>query len=213
MNLLTFDPAKAPPADLRAAQTPLADLHFYPREKIDGENGPMTRRALAGYAAATTGDLADVAASQIGATEDPAGSNSGAVVRMYQAAATDEGGTGWAWCAAFVCWCIARWFASSPRAPRGIKLPTTASAFEFEDWGRKVGAKILRPGVKGFSVQRGDIVIYTFSHIGIAGAQDGSGTLHVIEGNTNDDGGREGFKVINHPRYVAKVKCIVRLPA
>ena len=40
---------------------------------------------------------------EVGTTESPYGSNSGARVRQYQAA-TYLGGSGWPWCGAFTCW-------------------------------------------------------------------------------------------------------------
>jgi hypothetical protein len=49
-------------------------------------------------------EVAAIALSQVGTMEVPVGSNTGPMVKQYQAA-TDLGGTGWPWCAAFVEWC------------------------------------------------------------------------------------------------------------
>lgn len=58
---------------------------------------------------------------------------------------------------------------------------------------------------------RGDIVVYTFSHIGIVDGT-GSGSVQTIEGNTNEQGSREGTTCRKKQRALAQVRCFIRLP-
>lgn len=158
--------------------------------------------------------LAIIAESQIGKHET--GTNTGSDVIRYQRA-TNIKGTGWAWCAAFVCWCIAQLFALKLKSLglRSSELPTTARAFEFEAWGRKIGAMVWRKGSKDrpFSPERGDIVIYTFSHIGIVTrGLNAAGKFEAVEGNTGKAGQREGTHVLPKPRGMSEVRCLIRLP-
>src|ERR1700719_346043 len=54
----------------------------------------------------TVGDeIAHIAESQIGTQEDAAHTNRGSAILKYQQA-TNLGGQGWPWCAAFVDWCV-----------------------------------------------------------------------------------------------------------
>ena len=58
---------------------------------------------------------------------------------------------------------------------------------------------------------KGDIVVFTFSHIGIV-ERGGNGALHTIEGNTNAEGSREGTTCRRKQRSLAQVRCLIRLP-
>ena len=210
MNILTFNPAIASTDDIMGVQSFLATKEFYPRELgLDGEFGEGSTRALKGYKAACTGDVVAVATSQIGAQETPIGSNSGPIVNLYMDATGDRGNRE-PWCADFVSWCFQRWAANTSKPP-GFEMPRTASAFGMEDYGASVkGAKVLQS--HALAPQPGDIVVYKFSHVGILQSVGNDGTLHVVEGNTNADGSREGYEVYLHPRYLSSVRSLVRLP-
>lgn len=158
--------------------------------------------------------LAAIAESQIGTQEDSAHTNRGAAILKYQQAAS-LGGQGWPWCAAFVDWCVESFITRFPGLC-GVRIedrPTTASAFDFEDWGKAHACEVFTDPKRA---QRGDILIFTFSHIGIVDSNDG-GTLCTVEGNTNDDGGRDGYEVAHrdrsHEAVHGLVRCFVRLPA
>ena len=143
------------------------------------------------------------AASQIGVHEDPWGSNSGPKVRMYQAA-TFLGGTGWPWCAAFVCWVWKQ---------GGHPLPyNTASAYGMLDWAKRNGwaipSKQLTPG---------DPVVFNVGsgHVSIFERWEGE-TIHTIDGNHLNQvmrvarphsvvaGGIHVPEVATHPVHVPK---------
>lgn len=58
---------------------------------------------------------------------------------------------------------------------------------------------------------KGDIVVYTFSHIGIVEGT-GSGSINTIEGNTNEQGSRAGTTCRRKQRALAQVRCFIRMP-
>lgn len=141
------------------------------------------------------------------------GNNRGPTVQRYQAA-TWLAGTGWAWCAAFVCWVVFQALQLT-----GIALknrPRTAGAWDFENYANGgYGPTPFKLMPRGTRPQRGDIVTFTWSHIGICtGANDRQ--THTIEGNTgpgtnlrdaNTPGG-DGVWEKTHPHN--KIRRIIR---
>jgi hypothetical protein len=60
-------------------------------------------------------------------------------------------------------------------------------------------------------IKAGDVVIFTFSHIGIAlGSPDKKGNVPTVEGNTNGAGSREGDGVYRKVRHVSKIRSRIR---
>jgi hypothetical protein len=60
-------------------------------------------------------------------------------------------------------------------------------------------------------VKRGEVVVYSFSHVGIAETDsDATGTFNAIEGNTTAAGEREGGAVMRKRRKVGLVRSVVR---
>ena len=149
--------------------------------------------------------LADIAESQIGTQEDSAHTNRGAAILKYQQA-TSLDGQGWPWCAAFVDWCVEQ----SGLLSDNLR-PKTASAFDLIDWGKSSGCTVFYPGSVA-TPQRGDIVVYAFSHCGIVADPGDGQTFAAIEGNTNEDGGRDGYEVARRVRSRGSVKAFIRLP-
>ena len=89
-----------------------------------------------------------------------------------------------------------------------FKRPTTAAAFGFEEWAKREGAVYKNPR----SVKRGDVVVYSFSHIGIADSDsDKDGSFTAREGNTNVAGGRECGAVLRKVRKMGLVRSSVRI--
>ena len=182
---------------------------------LDGLMGPKTARAESDWyqnrlqPEGTPDSFAEILAlaaeSQIGQREF--GNNGGDAVRKYQSATWLPIGS-WPWCAAFVCWCFK---SASKQSPTAIKRPQTAAAWDFENWARKEGAKLIKPAT-GTKVRRGDILVYTFSHIGIAiGDEQLDGKVSTVEGNTNSKGAREGDGVYKKTRNRLKIRSIIRL--
>ncbi len=193
-----------------AAQAELVSLRFLPPALGgDGEWGEGSTRAFAGLTAATSGDAVAIAVSQIGAKELPDHNNDGPIVNLYLGQCGLAGDNA-AWCACFVSWVLARWAQNTARKPE-FAIPSTPAAWGFEQFDGKDGAKVFHPQRDKTLLKRGDIVMYTFSHVGILLEQAGD-VLHVIEGNTNSDGSRDGYEVIQHPRYLSNVRSVLRLP-
>lgn len=159
----------------------------------------------------TIAKLAEIAELEIGRHEEPRGSNKGPQIEKYLRATTLAGG-GWPWCAAFVCWCVAQWARGTQAMPLPLR-PTTASAFGFIGWAKE-HARVL-PGMgASLDVQRGDIVVYAWSHIGIVVTppQIGAQQFFSVEGNTDTAGSREGWEVARRPRKRSDVRAFIRLP-
>jgi hypothetical protein len=155
--------------------------------------------------ASLSDELARIAETQIGVRETK--NNGGESITGYQAATWLPVGP-WAWCAAFVCWCVRE--AIKGRAVT-FSRPETAGAWDFERWCREEDNSVrLRKPPMG-DIKRGDIVIFTFSHIGIAtGPPDVNGNVPTVEGNTNGAGSREGDGVYRKLRPLAKIRSRIR---
>ncbi len=161
--------------------------------------------------------LVAIARREVGTRE--VGRNTGKQVRKYQAACdlAKEQPTGWAWCAAFVCWCVMEW-GKDPEVLAALKMtptqfekwrPKTAAAFGLEDWGRKKGLAILDANSQPI-LRNGDIITFDMSHVGIV-ADDKAGVIYTIEGNTGASGGREGDGVWDKQRNFKEARRFVRL--
>lgn len=160
--------------------------------------------------------LADVALTQVGIREVD-GSNSGPHIQKYQRA-TWLDGTGWPWCAAFICWCVREGLAKTGDIEMPYR-PKTAGAWDFEKWARGGYGDngdlvhLINPA-RPAEIRRGDILVYEFSHIGIAdGPPDATGRIPTIEGNTNAAGSREGDGVFAKTRRPDQVRSMIRITA
>ena len=149
--------------------------------------------------------IAACAESQVGVHETTI--NGGPQIAAYQRATWLPVGP-WPWCAAFVCWVI-------QRATVGRKVtfprPMTAGAWDFEHWCRSVdnSARLRKPA--SGDIRRGDLVIYRFSHIGIAtGPPDADGNFDAVEGNTDGAGSREGDGCWKKTRNISAVRSRIR---
>lgn len=130
-----------------------------------------------------------IAISQLGKAEAPKGSNWGEPVKTYLKAV---GITFPApWCMAFVQWCFKE---------AGNPLPHKSGGV-MDVWQHMNFYKTSQP-------QPGDIMIMNFGngtgHTGIVEIA-GATTVTCIEGNTNDDGSREGYEVARRIRNKSSV--------
>ncbi len=175
-----------------------------------GIPGPKTEAAYKKYLSPrdnsfTFAELfSSIAESQVGEREE--GNNGGEAVRKYQEATWYAPGE-WAWCAAFVCWCFRETIKEIPQA---MERPTTPGAWAFEKWARKAGAELIKPASRT-KVRRGDILVYTFSHIGIAVEDELCDLVETVEGNTNKAGSREGDGVYSKTRKKSEIRSIIRM--
>lgn len=127
--------------------------------------------------------------------EEPKGSNRGPWVDKYLAAAGLE--PGYPWCAAFVTYLL-----KQVKAMPKVNGP--AAVVNWKRWAEKNGKIVEVP-------KRGDLFFYVHpngtGHIGIVLENKGA-TFRSIEGNTNDDGSREGYEVCRRVRSVASCRFI-----
>jgi hypothetical protein len=149
--------------------------------------------------------IAAIAESQVGVRENK--TNGGVKIEEYQRATWLPVGA-WPWCAAFVCWAVKLGVGNTKVT---FPLPQTAGAWDFERWCRSVDNTVkLRKPTMG-DVKRGDIVVFRFSHIGIAtGPPDKDGNVPTVEGNTNAEGGRLGDGVYAKLRNLSVIRSRIR---
>lgn len=144
------------------------------------------------------------AKKRIGTTEHPDGSNWGGMVEEF---IRYTGYTGPVyWCGCFACWCVVK--VGGAKIPARIRLGY--------DGYIKADAASHSNGLVavGFSEARaGDIVTYTFPHIGVVDHVSGD-TLYSCEGNTSPQGGSgsqsNGGGVYARVRSRSEVACIAR---
>lgn len=162
--------------------------------------------------------LAQVAESQVGVREK-GGNNLGPEVVEYQQATWLTPGA-WAWCAAFVCWCVYQ----AIKIHGGVrwKRPQTAGAYDFENWAKGGYDKTVCGYWRVMDAQttpprRGDIVTFSWSHIGIVVRFDGNMTS-TVEGNTgatksgtSDNPSGDGVFLKQHRRH--ELRKIIRYTA
>lgn len=159
--------------------------------------------------------LADIARPYIGATE-ASGNSMGTDPRMreiFEADGHSENGRtdGYPWCCAFVCLCVQRLIAQSA-AYNLVRPPRTASVLNFRTrWAPAQHCLVFPPNHATHRPHKGDIVVYTFSHIGIVESV-GDGMVRTIEGNTNEGGSREGTTCEQKDRVFGIIRCFIRLP-
>ena len=155
--------------------------------------------------------LARIATAEIG-VEEVDGTNCGPRVNEYKAATNLPPLESWPWCAAFVCWCVREAMRLTNTAEAaGFKRPTTAGAWDFERWSKAQDNTTQTRRAPGMDIAAGDVVIFTFSHIGIAiSAPDRRGNVQTIEGNTDGQGSREGGAVLKKVRHISKIKTRIR---
>jgi hypothetical protein len=184
----------------------------------DGADGPVTWNAI--LAKLSTKEpvisgstlpekMVSLARREIGVSEVD-GSNCGPRVDEYKAATWLDPDKGWPWCAAFICWLVRESIEGETVA---FNRPQTAGAWDFENWAKKQatnGIELRKPTNE--DIKAGDIVVFSFSHIGLAVADvDSSGYVKTIEGNTNGAGSREGGSVLEKNRHVSKIRSRIRI--
>lgn len=154
--------------------------------------------------------LVEIACREIG-VEEIDGTNCGPQVNEYKAATNLPPKESWPWCAAFVAWVVKKAMEASEIAESAtFKRPRTAGAFDFENWSKAQGTETQTKRDPGDDVKAGDIVIFKFSHIGIAVADAHGGTVETCEGNTDSDGSREGGGVFRKTRKLSQIKTRIR---
>jgi hypothetical protein len=125
-------------------------------------------------------------------------SNTGTRVQEYQAATT-LGGTGWPWCVAFLAWVIKT--ALGDDIAKEVWLPS-ASCDLILDWATRKGIIRTVPteGCIGLEMVSRHNAVHGFL---VTDVSTNDESFETIEGNSNDDGAREGNGVYPHTRTFA----------
>lgn len=191
---------------------------------VDGVVGSNTWNALLAaaeknqeinYADNPRANLGKIAAKYIGTKEtgDNLAGDSKELLAIFKADNLVINGKtdGYPWCAAFVSFCVQKLFKTFPHFS-GLVAPREASVSRFLNiWAKQQNCLIFSSKSELYKPQAGDIVVFTFSHIGIVERVEGN-TITTIEGNTNDAGGREGTLVARKQRSTSIIKSFIRIP-
>lgn len=151
--------------------------------------------------------MIELAKKEVG-VEEVNGTNCGPRVNEYKSATSLDPEQGWPWCAAFICWLMREAMKDSSYT---FKRPTTASAWGFEDWAAKQNNKVQLKKPHKDDIKAGDIVMFTFSHIGLAVSDPHDGYIDTIEGNTDGQGSREGGAVLKKKRKLSAIRSRIRI--
>jgi hypothetical protein len=152
--------------------------------------------------------IPSIASAEIG-VEEIDGTNCGPRVNEFKAATVLPADEAWPWCAAFACW-VVREAMKQAGGTYTFKRPTTAGAWAFEAWSRAQDSSTHTRKPHDGDIKAGDIVIFTFSHIGIAVGDAHDGFVKTVEGNTDAAGSREGGGVFQKVRSVSKIRSRIR---
>ena len=142
-----------------------------------------------------------IARSQIGVAEHPKGSNWGPVEKYLRSVNI---GFPAAWCMAFVYWCV-------DKASKELRVdnPLYRTGGVLAQWNASRILRADRP-------KKGDIFIMEFGrglgHAGFVDSVQGD-RIQTIEGNSNDEGSREGYEVCRKPggRPITSCKGFLRI--
>lgn len=171
--------------------------------EADGICGPATRKQLKAEREEKTARVVlFAAASQVGVTESPAGSNRVKYNTAYYG--REVSGKAYPWCMAFVWWVFRQ---------AGLSLYKTASCSALVGrYKAQAPGQVIRGGYRP-----GDIVFFDFTgkrtkteHVGIVERVRTDGTLTTIEGNTGMGNDTNGGAVMRRKRKQGLVTCGVR---
>jgi len=129
--------------------------------------------AAPGFGAGAGAAVLAAAESQVGAAEEPPGSNDGPQLALYRSAVAGAA-PGQPWCAYFASWAAAQ--AGVPLGPDGAGLGAVA---DIAAWAASSG-RLLPPEA---TPAPGDLVLYGDRHVGIVEAVEPDGSLRTVEGN------------------------------
>lgn len=133
--------------------------------------------------------IVQAAFSQLGVQEEPRGSNWGYSVQQYLLSVGITFPA--AWCMAFCYWC-----ARKAAASQDTNNPLLKTGGVLNQWRSRSNLRVKEP-------QPGDIFIMDYGkglgHAGIVEKVDAT-YIYTIEGNSNDEGSRDGFEVCQRRR-------------
>lgn len=142
----------------------------------------------------------EIAITQLGVQEIPKNSNAGPAVEKYLKSVGL--GKGYAWCMAFMYWCT-----KEASTELGLLNPLFKTAGVLAMYNKEKFLVVINP-------EPGDLFIMDFGkgqgHTGIVEKVE-KNLIHTIEGNTNDEGSREGYEVCRRQRKPNTIKAYLRL--
>ena len=161
--------------------------------------------------------IVEIARGEIGKSEVN-GTNKGKDIQKYFLAdhfdpnGSKPGDDGYAWCAAFVCWVVREAMSLLKiKETETFRRPTTPGAWAFEAWSLAQDQTTWTKKPHKGDILPGDLVIFRFSHIGIAtSSPDSRGYVKTIEGNTDSKGSREGGAVLEKVRHTSSIRSRIR---
>ena len=199
-------------AAVRLFQTRFTDTTGAPL-KIDGEIGPIGWAVLFGTGSVPSSEeivpdsaalsimqaAVDFARTQIGIMESPLGSNRGPEVDEYVRAAGLSPSGKFAWCVAFTHFCYLKAAASVGKANPHIKTASVLAHWnKAKDKPNIIRVTTSQALANPALIKPGSLFIIDLGgglgHSGIVTAT-ANGFLDTIEGNTNDNGSRNGIGV------------------
>lgn len=143
----------------------------------------------------------EIAITQLGVQEDAKKPNTGKEVNEYLKSVGLNGG--YSWCMAFIYWCFLK-------ASKELNVvdPLIKTAGVMAHWNQvdKKFKYISNP-------EKGDIFIMDFGKgLGHTGIIESVSDTHIftIEGNSNDEGSREGHEVCRRKRSKSSIKGYIR---
>lgn len=148
-----------------------------------------------------------IAQGEIGVEEMPHGSNRGERVEQYLAAASLPPGN--PWCAAFICWCVQQ---ARDVCMLRINLPRSGYTPVFKS---APGCQVLQTNPAELAPGMLFLLFYPslgrVGHIGLIEGPDPDdpGRVITIEGNSNDEGAREGYEVCRRSRRIDSLFAII----
>lgn len=141
------------------------------------------------------------AESQVGVTEVPKGSNAGPEVEIYLKSVGL--GKGYSWCMAFVYWCVLQ-----ASLKNGLTNPLKKTGGVLAQFSACKDLIVKMP-------QAGYVFIMDFGHgvghTGFVNRVFENGTIETIEGNTNNDGSREGYEVAKRIRKISQIAGFIKI--
>ena len=153
--------------------------------------------------------IVELAKKEVG-VEEIGGTNCGPRVNEYKAATWLPPDQAWPWCAAFIDWLVMTAMAESGKQFT-FERPRTAGAWDLENWSMKQdGSTWTKLNPQASDIAPGDIVIFTFSHVGLAIGTPEKGMVETIEANTDGNGSRDGGGVWKKQRKLSQIRSRIR---
>ncbi|MES2382591.1 MAG: CHAP domain-containing protein [Bacteroidota bacterium] len=154
----------------------------------------------------------EIAIKELGKEEIPRGSNWGEHVKKYLHSVDIDFPA--SWCMAFIYWCVEESkIRITMSGAAGLRNPLVKTGGVIRQW-KEIETQFCQPKCKFTDPLPGDIFIMDFGkglgHTGFVESIEGD-KIHTIEGNTNDEGSREGYEVCRRVRKISSCLGFIRV--